>query len=365
MELLPTALTFDDVLILPNYSEVLPTEVDTTTTLAPGLSLKIPLMSAAMDTVTELEMALKLAELGAMGILHKSCEIQQQVEWLKQVRAQVPNGYVGAATGVGAVGLERGLALIDAGATVLVVDTAHGHSKAVLDQVRAFRKARPSTYIIGGNVGTSDGAKAMIEAGASAVKVGIGPGAICTTRVVSGIGAPQLQAIIDCAAVCGPAKISLIADGGIKTSGDITKAIAAGATAVMMGSMFAGTDEAPGEIIQSGSGQLKLYRGMGSLSAMKKGSKDRYGQGGVIDSTKLVPEGVEGFVAYKGPVEGVLNQMVGGLRSGMGYVGAKTILELQKKSRFVQVSMASLQESHPHSLSAIRSAPNYSVKGGQ
>lgn len=372
MHTLPEALTFDDVLILPSYSEVLPTEVDTSVELVPGFKLSAPILSAAMDSVTETKMAIRLAEIGALGVLHKNCDIATQSSWVAQVKAKKgvdedstidKTGAlrVAAATGVGPQGLERALALLDAGCDAIVIDTAHGYSRGVLQAVAELRKLRKSAVIIAGNVAMADGAKALIDAGADVVKVGMGPGAICTTRVVSGVGVPQLYAIQTCAEVCRAAGKTLIGDGGIKLSGDVTKALAAGATAVMMGSMLAGTDEAPGELIDLGGKKVKVYRGMGSLAAMERGGKERYGQGGVQEAKKLVPEGIEGLVQAKGPVDAVVWQLVGGLRSGMGYVGAPNVQEIAKRARFVRITGASLQESHPHSLSAIMAAPNYNT----
>ncbi len=369
----PLALTFDDVLLLPAYSEVLPTHVDTGTNLS-GLKLSAPFLSAAMDTVTEELMAIKMAELGGLGIIHKNQSIETQIEQVKKTKSkkaadalstQDPNGFlaVGAATGVGKPGLDRALALIDAGVDLLVIDTAHGHSKGVMDQVREIRQARPLARICAGNVGTKEGCEALIEAGADIVKVGIGPGAICTTRVVSGVGMPQLYALFLCREACEKAGKAMISDGGITASGDITKAIAAGASAVMMGSMLAGTDESPGETFFRGGKRLKIYRGMGSLGAMEKGSKDRYGQHGITDAKKLVPEGVEASVPYKGPVEDVIIQLGGGLRSGMGYLGASTLTDLRERARFVQITSASLAENHPHGLFEIEQAPNYPGSG--
>lgn len=268
---------------------------------------------------------------------------------------------VGAAVGVGAAGWARAELLIAAQADVIVVDTAHGHSVGVLKLVKELRKKYKDQQIIAGNIATAEGARALIEAGVNAVKVGIGPGSICTTRVIAGVGVPQLSAIVAVAKMIKTQKkkVMLIADGGIKTSGDIAKALAAGANTVMMGNMFAGTDESPGRVEYSEGRMFKVYRGMGSLEAMQRGSKDRYGQAAVSEKSKLVPEGVAGRVAYKGPIENILYQLAGGLRSGMGYLGARTIPELQKKAVFVKVSSAGLKESHPHDLRSISTAPNY------
>jgi IMP dehydrogenase len=265
---------------------------------------------------------------------------------------------VGAAIGPGADRKARVEALVNAGVDVIVVDTAHGHSKGVLDTVREVRALYPNLAIIAGNVATAEATKALIDAGADAVKVGIGPGSICTTRVVAGVGVPQLTAVQDCVRVGREFNIPIIADGGIKFSGDVTKAMAAGASAVMIGSLFAGTDEAPGDMILYQGRSYKVYRGMGSLGAMRKGSKDRYGQGGTADE-KLVPEGIEGRVPYRGSLASILYQLIGGLRSGMGYLGAATIEELQAKARFVKITSSGLRESHVHDVIITEEAPNY------
>lgn len=482
---IPEALTFDDVLLLPGSSEVQPDEVATTTALTQKIQLNIPVLSAAMDTVTEAEMAIALAQAGGLGILHRNMEIEDQASHVRRVKrfesgmvvdpitilpdaplsealdlmhnnnisgipvterdgrlvgiltnrdvrfAENPGEpvkdlmtssglvkvyntvdkeearrllhkhriekllvvdnnerciglvtvkdieksqlfphstkdehdrlRVGAAVGTGDVnGLERALSLSDAGLDVVVVDTAHGHSRKVIDTVQAIRKqAQSRLQVIAGNVATADGAKALIDAGADAVKVGIGPGSICTTRVVAGVGVPQLSAIMSAVETCRKKNISVIADGGIKYSGDFAKAIAAGADVVMMGSIFAGTDEAPGEVILYQGRSYKTYRGMGSVGAMVKGSADRYFQAGTTQSNKLVPEGIEGRVPYKGPVSAVLHQMIGGLRAAMGYTGCSTIPEMKDKAEFIRMSGAGYKESHVHDVTITREAPNY------
>lgn len=479
------ALTFDDVLLVPGASEVQPNEVDTSTQLTKTISLKIPVLSAAMDTVTEADMAIAMAQAGGLGILHRNMDIEEQVNQVRRVKrfesgmvvnpitirpdqtledalllmqqhriSGIPvteiNGKlvgiltnrdvrfadnplqpvrelmtsenivkvynsvekdearkllhthriekllvvddnerciglltvkdieksqlhpnatkdnqgslrVGAAVGTGEInGVERALAMAGAGLDLVVVDTAHGHSKGVLDTVRIIRKRAPSSLqIMAGNIATGDAAKALIDAGADAVKVGIGPGSICTTRVVAGVGVPQLTAIMDVAKVCEKKGIPVIADGGIKYSGDFAKAIAAGADAAMMGGVFAGTDEAPGEVILYQGRSYKSYRGMGSVGAMVKGSADRYFQGGVTQSNKLVPEGIEGRVPYKGPIGTVVHQMVGGLRAAMGYTGAKTIADMKERAEFVRMTGAGYKESHVHDVTITREAPNY------
>lgn len=479
------ALTFDDVLLVPGASEVQPNDVDTSTKLTKKISLKIPVLSAAMDTVSEADMAIAMAQAGGLGILHRNMDIDLQADEVRKVKrfesgmvvdpitigpnqtledalllmrqnriSGIPvteaNGKlvgiltnrdvrfaddpkqpirelmtsenlvkvynsvekadarkllhkhriekllvvddnekciglltvkdieksqlhpnatkdehgslrVGAAVGTGDInGVERALALAGAGLDVVVVDTAHGHSKGVLDTVKTIRKNAPSSLqIVAGNIATADAAKALIDAGADAVKVGIGPGSICTTRVVAGVGVPQLTAIMDVASVCGKKGIPVIADGGIKYSGDFAKAIAAGADVAMMGGVFAGTDESPGEVILYQGRSYKSYRGMGSVGAMVKGSADRYFQAGVTQSNKLVPEGIEGRVPYKGPVSTVIHQMVGGLRAAMGYTGAKTIKDMKDKAQFMRMTGAGYKESHVHDVTITREAPNY------
>lgn len=478
-------LTFDDVLLLPGASEILPAQADTSTNLTRTIRLSIPLLTAAMDTVTEAEMAIAIAQNGGLGILHRNMNIEDQSAQVRRVKryesgmvvnpitirpdaalkdaldvmqknrisgipvtetngrlvgiltnrdvrfADNPNQpvrelmtaeglvkiyntvdkdearrllhkhriekllvvddaerciglvtvkdmmksevfpgatkdeqdrlRVGAAVGTGdANGVERALALADEGLDLVVVDTAHGHSQSVLDTVAKIRaRGRNNLQIMAGNVATADAAKALIDAGADAVKVGIGPGSICTTRIVAGVGVPQLTAIMDVAEACRKKKIPVIADGGIKYSGDMAKAVAAGADAVMMGSMFAGTDEAPGEVILYQGRSYKSYRGMGSVGAMAEGSADRYFQGAVKQAQKLVPEGIEGRVPYKGPMANVVHQMVGGLRAAMGYTGCATIPDMQKKAQFIRMTGAGYRESHVHNVTITREAPNY------
>ena len=474
-------ITFDDVLLVPSYSEVIPNQVDLSTYLTKGIKLNIPMMSAGMDTVTEHRMAIAMARQGGIGIIHKNMSIEQQAEEVDKVKRSengvitdpfflhpdntlqeandlmgkfrisgVPitddNGKLvgiitnrdlkfeehferpikecmtsenlitapvgttleeakkilgkarkeklpivdkdfnlkglitikdiektikyplaakdaqgrllcGAGVGITANVLDRVAALAEAKVDVIVLDSAHGHSENVLRCLRMIKEAYPDLQVIAGNVATGEATRALIEAGADAVKVGIGPGSICTTRVVAGIGVPQITAIMDCYAVAREYGIPIIADGGIKYSGEITKAIAAGGSVCMMGSMFAGCDESPGQFELYQGRKYKVYRGMGSIAAMENGSKDRYFQ---TDAKKLVPEGVEGRVAYKGLVEDTVFQLMGGLRSGMGYCGTKSIEELKENGRFVKISAAALRESHPHDIHITKEAPNYS-----
>lgn len=356
-------LTYDDVLLLPDSSEVVPSEVDTRTQLTRSISLDIPLVSSAMDTVTESAMAIAMAKAGGIGIIHRNLAVDEQVTHVKLVKGASLR--VGAAVGVGDDGFERAEALISAGVDVIVVDTAHGHHRAVLDAIAKIKKYFPKQEIIGGNIATRAGAQALINAGADAVKVGVGPGSICTTRVVAGVGVPQITAIMEAAKACAKADIPLIADGGLQYSGDIAKAIVSGADSVMLGSLLAGCEESPGELVEIDGKKFKTYRGMGSLSAMqsrgtkKSYSKDRYMQDDVLSEDKLVPEGIEGKVAYRGPVADVAHQLVGGLRSGMGYAGAENISALQRRGRLIQITSAGLQESHPHDVLDVADAPNY------
>ena len=359
-------LTYDDVLLLPDASDVVPSEVDTRTQLTRTISIAIPLIASAMDTVTESAMAIAMAKAGGIGIIHRNLPIADQVTHVKLVKNV---GLSGAAVGVGDDGFARAQALIEAGVDVVVVDTAHGHHRAVLEAIARIKKLSSSIQIIGGNIATRAGAQALINAGADAVKVGVGPGSICTTRVVAGVGVPQITAIMEAAKACNKAGIPLIADGGLQYSGDIVKAIVAGANSVMLGSLLAGCQEAPGELIEINGVKYKTYRGMGSLGAMqsrgeqKSYSKDRYMQDDVLSEDKLVPEGIEGKVIFRGNVEDVVHQLVGGLRSGMGYAGAPDIQTLRREGRLIQITSAGLQESHPHDVAHVTDAPNYPAKG--
>src|SRR6266571_4703313 len=430
-------LTFDDVLLVPAESRVLPNEVSTATQLTRGITIEIPIVSAAMDTVTEARLAIALAREGGLGIVHRNLSIDAQMAEVDKVkrsesgmivepvtlprnalvsdaldlmaapvgttlaeaeailhrhkieklpvvdadgrlkglitvkdiqkRIQFPHATkdpqgrlrVGAAVGVGTDAWERAGALVDAGVDVLVVDTAHGHSASVPEMVRRI-KSELDVEVIAGNVATAEATQALIDAGADAVKLGVGPGSICTTRVVAGVGVPQITAIYDGASVAVRHGVPLIADGGMTSSGDIAKAIAAGADSIMAGSLLAGTDESPGDVVLHQGERFKEYRGVGSLGAMRArgSSRDRYFQGDVEDVDKLVPEGIEGRVPYKGPLAAILHQLVGGLRQAMGYCGAATIEEM-KRAQFVRITAAGLRESHPHDVTITKEAPNY------
>lgn len=477
-------LTYDDVLLMPQYSEILPSQTELSSRFTKRITLNIPIASSAMDTVTEHQTAIMMAQEGGIGVIHKNLSAEDQAKQVKKVKrfetGMIPDpitvspedtleyvharidkfGFSGfpvvdaegkiagmltnrdiryvedkktlvkdmmtprenlviaeegidpqdakkllhvhrieklpiinreekivglvtvkdiekskaypnankdklgrlrvaAAIGVGEKELERAKLLVKASVDAIVVDTAHGHSKGVLEMVKAVKALSEDLDVVGGNIATAEACEALIKAGADGIKVGIGPGSICTTRVVAGIGVPQLQALLDCKEVCQKAGVPFIADGGIKFSGDIVKALAAGAETVMIGSLFAGTDEAPGERIIYQGRAYKVYRGMGSLASMVKGSKDRYGQAGVADENKLVPEGIEGQVPYRGSLAENLYQLIGGIRSGMGYVGSKNLSELREKAKFVKISPAGLKESHPHDVIISKEAPNY------
>jgi IMP dehydrogenase len=481
---IPQAYTFDDLLLQPAHSAVLPAEVDVSTQLTPEITLHIPIISAAMDTVTEADMAIGIAREGGIGIIHKNMTIAEQVKQIERVKKsesgmiidpitvtpnqrigevqaimreyrisgvpvvdgkklvgivtnrdlrfetnmdllvkdvmtkdnlvtapvgisfeeskallhkhriekllvvdeqgdlkglitikdiekikKYPNACkdrmgrlrVGAAVGVGANFLEHVEAISKAEVDLIVVDSAHGHSQNILNVIRAIKNTFPDAQVVGGNVATAEGAAALFEAGADVVKVGVGPGSICTTRIVAGVGVPQMTAIHDCASVANKYGKTVIADGGIKFSGDIVKAIGAGAHCVMLGGLLAGTDESPGDLELYQGRSYKTYRGMGSLGAMKEGSKDRYFQGDVQAVSKLVPEGIEGRVPYRGPVSATIYQLIGGLRSGMGYTGCRTIAELRQKARFIRITPAGLRESHVHDVIITKESPNYQV----
>nr|3KHJ_A Chain A, Inosine-5-monophosphate dehydrogenase [Cryptosporidium parvum Iowa II]3KHJ_B Chain B, Inosine-5-monophosphate dehydrogenase [Cryptosporidium parvum Iowa II]3KHJ_C Chain C, Inosine-5-monophosphate dehydrogenase [Cryptosporidium parvum Iowa II]3KHJ_D Chain D, Inosine-5-monophosphate dehydrogenase [Cryptosporidium parvum Iowa II]3KHJ_E Chain E, Inosine-5-monophosphate dehydrogenase [Cryptosporidium parvum Iowa II]3KHJ_F Chain F, Inosine-5-monophosphate dehydrogenase [Cryptosporidium p len=348
-------LTFEDILLVPNYSEVLPREVSLETKLTKNVSLKIPLISSAMDTVTEHLMAVGMARLGGIGIIHKNMDMESQVNEVLKVKNS--GGLrVGAAIGVNEI--ERAKLLVEAGVDVIVLDSAHGHSLNIIRTLKEI-KSKMNIDVIVGNVVTEEATKELIENGADGIKVGIGPGSICTTRIVAGVGVPQITAIEKCSSVASKFGIPIIADGGIRYSGDIGKALAVGASSVMIGSILAGTEESPGEKELIGDTVYKYYRGMGSVGAMKSGSGDRYFQEKRPEN-KMVPEGIEGRVKYKGEMEGVVYQLVGGLRSCMGYLGSASIEELWKKSSYVEITTSGLRESHVHDVEIVKEVMNYS-----
>lgn len=339
--------TFDDVLLLPGYSEVIPGDVLLGTVLCQNLKLDIPILSAPMDTVTESAMLIALGNLGGMGILHRNLKVEEQARQLKI--ASNTGVKAAAAIGFGPDFESRVNTLAGLQPSALCIDSAHGHTKNILEATRYIKQHYPGIPLISGNAATYEGAKALFEAGADVVKAGMGSGSICTTRVMSGVGVPQLSAIIECVRAAKEFNRTVIADGGIRNSGDIVKALAAGASAVILGSLLAGTDESVGDIIEHDGRQYKVYRGMGSLKSMMKGSAARYSQT-IQEEQKLVPEGIEGLIPSRGPLQKWLHQILGGIRSGFGYIGAKDIEALQEKARFVRVTQASIAESHPHTI---------------
>jgi len=352
MDSLKEALTYDDVLLTPKYSEILPSETTTETKLSNNLSLKIPIISSAMDTVTESSMAIKIARLGGIGVIHRNLDIKKQIFEIRKVKSKKLK--VGAAVGAGALEIKRAEALLKEKIDLIVVDTAHGHTKKVSEVIKKIQKLKSKkTTLCAGNIATTEAAKFLSKLGVDVIKVGIGPGSICTTRLVAGIGVPQLSAIFAAKKGLGKKKITLVADGGIKFSGDISKALAAGADAVMIGSLFAGSNESPGKLIKKNGKYFKNFRGMGSIGAMNKGSADRYFQKKQKDQSKYVPEGVEGLVKYKGPVEKIIYQLIGGLKSSMGYLGSKNIKDLRNKPKFVKITKAGFYESMVHNIDQV------------
>ena len=352
------ALTFDDVTMAPKYSEVLPSEVNTSTNLSKNLSLKIPLLTSAMDTVTESKMAIAIAKAGGIGVIHRNLDIKEQIEEIKKVKKQ--KLLVGAAVGAGPLELKRAQAILKEKVDLIVVDTAHGHSKKVAEIIKIIKKTKTNkTTLCAGNIATAEAAKFLVKLGVDVVKVGIGPGSICTTRLIAGIGVPQLSAILEVKKGIKNKKIKIISDGGIKYSGDIAKALAAGADAVMIGSLFAGTTEAPGKLIKKKGKLYKSFRGMGSVGAMNKGSADRYFQIRQKDISKYVPEGVEGFVKFKGDVESIIYKLIGGLKSSMGYLGARKVLNLKIKPNFIKITKAGFYESMVHNVDEIKKDSKY------
>lgn len=367
------ALTFDDVLLVPQYSEITPDMADVSTKLTNTFKMNVPFLSAAMDTVSEHKLVTALALAGGLGVIHKNMSIADQAKEVEMVKNYEFDNEknkkalidkkgrlcVGAAIGVTADMMDRVHALMDAGVDVFVLDSAHGDSKNIINAIKNLRLEYSSMELIAGNVATYEGALDLMKAGASAVKVGMGPGSICTTRIIAGIGVPQLQAVMDCARASKEMNVPIIADGGIKYSGDVVKALAAGANTVMLGGLFATCEEAPGDIFESNGKKYRTYRGMGSIEAMAKGSTDRYFQTG---HKKFVAEGVQGIVEVKTTVEELVFQLVGGLKAGMGYCGSKDIPTLQEKGTFIKITNNALLESHPHDISIDKGEPNYSVK---
>ncbi len=352
MDPIKEALTFDDVTLAPKYSEVLPSEVDTSIQITNYLKLKVPLISSAMDTVTEAKMCIAIAKVGGIGIIHRNLDIKKQITEIKKVKKH--KLLVGAAVGAGINEFERAKKILKENIDMIVVDTAHGHTQKVANIVKKIKKIKPKkTALCAGNIATAEAAKFLIKLGVDIIKVGIGPGSICTTRLVAGIGVPQLSAILNVKKGLGKRKTLIISDGGIKFSGDIAKALSAGADAVMVGSLFAGTDEAPGKIIKKDGKLFKSFRGMGSIGAMNKGSADRYFQKKQTDSSKYVPEGVEGFIKYKGSVSKVVYKLIGGLKSSMGYLGCKQIKYLKNKPKFVKITKAGFYESMVHNIDKV------------
>jgi IMP dehydrogenase len=352
------ALTFDDVTMSPKYSEILPSEVNTSIQLSKNLLLKIPLLSSAMDTVTESKMAIAIAKAGGIGVIHRNLDIKKQVEEIKKVKKQ--KLLVGAAVGAGPLEFKRAEAILKEKIDLIVVDTAHGHSKKVAEIIKQIKKKKTNkTTLCAGNIATADAAKFLIKLGVDIIKVGIGPGSICTTRLVAGIGVPQLSAILEVKRGIRNNKTKIISDGGIKYSGDVAKALAAGADAVMIGSLFAGTMEAPGKLIRKNGKIYKSFRGMGSVGAMNKGSADRYFQKKQKDISKYVPEGVEGFVKFKGVVSSIIFKLIGGLKSSMGYLGTKKITDLKKNPNFVKITKAGFYESMVHNVDEVKKDVKY------
>ena len=351
------ALTFDDVTLAPKYSEILPSDTDTSVSLTKHLKLKIPLLSSAMDTVTESKMAIALAKLGGLGIIHRNLSIKKQIQEIKKVKNE--KLLVGAAVGAGLNEFKRVEAILKENIDMIVVDTAHGHTKKVSEIIKFIKKIKKKTALCAGNIATPEAAKFLLKLGVDIIKVGIGPGSICTTRLVAGIGVPQLSAILEVRRGIKNKKVKIVSDGGIKYSGDLAKAFAAGADAVMIGSLFAGTDEAPGKLIKRNGKLFKSFRGMGSVGAMNKGSADRYFQSKQKDSSKYVPEGVEGFAKYKGKVGLIIYKLIGGLKSSMGYLGSKQIKYLRDKPKFVKITKAGFYESMVHNVDIVKSDNKY------
>jgi len=358
MDPIKEALTFDDVSMVPKYSKVLPSEVNTSIKLSNNLTLRIPLLSSAMDTVTESKMAIAIAKAGGIGVIHRNLDIKKQIQEIRKVKKQ--KLLVGAAVGAGPLELKRAEAILKEKVDLIVVDTAHGHSKKVAEIIKVIKKKKTNkTALCAGNIATAEAAKFLIKLGVDIVKVGIGPGSICTTRLVAGIGVPQLSAILEVKKGVKNHKVKIISDGGIKYSGDLAKALSAGADAIMIGSLFAGSRETPGKLIKKNGKLFKSFRGMGSVGAMNKGSADRYFQIKQRDVSKYVPEGVEGFVKYKGDVKNIIYKLIGGLKSSMGYLGAKKVSNLKNKPNFVKITKAGFYESMVHNVDEVTSDNKY------
>ncbi len=359
MDTIKEALTFDDVLLLPKYSNVLPAKTNIFLQLTKKISLKVPFLSSAMDTVTESKMAIAIAKEGGLGIIHRNFNIKKQSKEVKKVKDK--KLFVGAAIGTNREDLDRARSLVNSGVDLIVIDTAHGHSEKVLKTLIKIKKIIKNVPVCVGNIATREAAKKLYNSGADIIKVGIGPGSICTTRMVAGIGVPQISAIMEVKKALYKKNIKIISDGGIKFSGDIAKALAAGADAIMMGSIFAGTDESPGKKFKNKGKLYKVYRGMGSIGAMSAGSANRYFQKNFKDKSKFVPEGVEGRVEYKGKVSKIIYQLQGGLRSSMGYIGAKNLIDINKKAKFVKITKAGFYESMVHSVEMTQKTINYKL----
>ena len=358
MEAIKEALTFDDVLLLPRFSNILPSETDISLSLTKNIKLKTPFLSSAMDTVTESSMAIAMAKSGGIGIIHRNLDIKKQSKEVEKVKRK--KLFVGAAIGTSAEDLKRAKLLIDNGVDLIVIDTAHGHSEKVLKTLSKVKKNSKIPICVG-NIATAEAAKSLFNSGADVIKVGIGPGSICTTRMVAGIGVPQISAVMEVHEALKGKKIKIISDGGIKFSGDIAKAIAAGADAIMMGSIFAGTQESPGKKFKIRNKFYKQYRGMGSIGAMSSGSSNRYFQKNYKDKSKFVPEGVEGRVEYKGNVSKIIYQLKGGLRSSMGYIGAEKLEDIKKKAKFIKITKAGFYESMVHSVEMMEPTLNFKL----
>ena len=359
MDAIKESLTFDDILLVPQYSNVLPSETDISLSLTKKISLEVPFLSSAMDTVTESKMAIAIAYSGGIGIIHRNLNIKKQSQEVTKVKSK--KLFVGAAVGTNKEDIDRAKSLINSGCDLIVIDTAHGHSEKVLKTLSKLKKINSKVPICVGNIATGDAAKRLYNSGADIIKVGIGPGSICTTRMVAGIGVPQISAIMEVKKTLKNKKIKIISDGGIKFSGDIAKALAAGADAIMMGSIFAGTDESPGKKFKIKGKIYKKYRGMGSIGAMSSGSANRYFQSNYKDKSKFVPEGVEGRVEYKGNVSNIIYQLKGGLRSSMGYIGAKNLDQLRKNAKFIKITKAGFYESMVHSVEMTQKTINYKL----